>query len=151
MTDEKEPDRLVVGISGASGVIYGVRLLKLLRKFPVETHLVMSRSAELTLAYETDLKVSELQGLADAVYPIGDLGAAISIISSFSLSFCRFSCVIRPVSGRGRISSCRIRSSRPACFSLRICRCSSHDISAPPILVDTASINTDATPVPSGL
>ena len=70
--------RLVVGISGASGVIYGVRLLKLLSKLAVETHLVMTRSAELTLAYETDLKVSEVQALADSVYPVGDLGAALS-------------------------------------------------------------------------
>ena len=70
--------RLVVGISGASGVIYGVRLLKLLSKLAVETHLVMTRSAELTLAYETDLKVSEVQALADSVFPVGDLGAALS-------------------------------------------------------------------------
>jgi len=48
-----EPRRLVVGISGASGVIYGVRMLELLRDTNVETHLVMSKSAELTLAYET--------------------------------------------------------------------------------------------------
>ena len=51
-------DRLVVGISGASGVVYGIRLLETLRALPVESHLVISKSAELTLAYETDLKVA---------------------------------------------------------------------------------------------
>jgi 4-hydroxy-3-polyprenylbenzoate decarboxylase len=95
MTEQTEPARLAVGISGASGVIYGVRLLELLRKFPVETHLVMSRSAELTLAYETDLKVSEVQALADAVYPVGDLGAALS-----SGSFRTMGMVIAPCSVR---------------------------------------------------
>jgi 4-hydroxy-3-polyprenylbenzoate decarboxylase len=95
MTEQTEPARLAVGISGASGVIYGVRLLELLRKLPVETHLVMSRSAELTLAYETDLKVSEVQALADAVYPVGDLGAALS-----SGSFRTMGMVIAPCSVR---------------------------------------------------
>lgn len=71
-------ERLVVGISGASGVIYGVRLLELLREAPVETHLVLSRAAETTLAYETDRKVADLQALADVVHPVGDIGASIS-------------------------------------------------------------------------
>jgi flavin prenyltransferase len=70
--------RLIVGISGASGAVYGVRLLKALQESGVETHLVMSRSAEVTLAYETDLKVADVQALADYVHPIGDIGAAIS-------------------------------------------------------------------------
>ena len=65
MNEQKEPARLVVGISGASGVIYGVRLLELLKKLPVETHLVMSRSAEVTLALETGLKPAELRARAD--------------------------------------------------------------------------------------
>lgn len=71
-------DRLVVGISGASGIIYGIRLLELLREAPVETHLVMSRAAETTLAYETDRKVADVKALADVVHPIGDIGASIS-------------------------------------------------------------------------
>ena len=54
--------RLIVGISGASGVIYGVRLLQALKRLPVETHLVMTRTAEVALAHETDLKVSECGG-----------------------------------------------------------------------------------------
>jgi 4-hydroxy-3-polyprenylbenzoate decarboxylase len=74
--------RLIVGITGASGVRYGVRLLELLRDLPVESHLVMSKAAELTLAYETDLKAAEVRALADVVYPVGDVGAAISSASS---------------------------------------------------------------------
>ncbi len=52
----KTPRRLVVGISGASGAIYGVRILELLQKTDIETHLVMSKSAEMTLVYETQYK-----------------------------------------------------------------------------------------------
>ena len=73
-----DQNRLIVGISGASGVIYGVRLLQALRELGVETHLVMSRTAEITLAHETALKVPEVQGLADKVYRIDDLAAAIA-------------------------------------------------------------------------
>jgi 4-hydroxy-3-polyprenylbenzoate decarboxylase len=85
--------RLIVGITGASGVRYGVRLLELLRDLPVESHLVMSKAAELTLAYETDLKAAEVRALADVVYPVGDVGAAIS-----SGSFQTLGMVIAPCS-----------------------------------------------------
>jgi 4-hydroxy-3-polyprenylbenzoate decarboxylase len=68
----------VVGISGASGAIYGVRLLKLLRDAEVESHLVMSRSAQVTLAQETGLRIADVQALADVFYPNTDIGAAIS-------------------------------------------------------------------------
>jgi 4-hydroxy-3-polyprenylbenzoate decarboxylase len=70
--------RIVVGISGASGAIYGVRLLKMLRQANVESHLVVSRSAQITLAQETDLGLADLQALADVFYPNTDIGAAIS-------------------------------------------------------------------------
>jgi 4-hydroxy-3-polyprenylbenzoate decarboxylase len=93
MAESGRKARLVVGISGASGVIYGVRLLKLLKNLPVETHLVMTRSAELTLAYETDLKVSDVQALADSVYPVSDMGAALS-----SGSFRTIGMVVAPCS-----------------------------------------------------
>src|SRR5213082_3360989 len=72
------PQRLIVGISGASGVIYGARLLELLRPLPVESHLVMSRSAEVTLALETGLKPADLRARADVVHAVGDLAAPIS-------------------------------------------------------------------------
>ncbi|MGE0724139.1 MAG: UbiX family flavin prenyltransferase [Alphaproteobacteria bacterium] len=70
--------RLVVGISGASGIAYGVRLLEALRPGPIETHLVMSRSAEVTLAYELSRKVADVHALADVVHRADDLAAAIS-------------------------------------------------------------------------
>jgi 4-hydroxy-3-polyprenylbenzoate decarboxylase len=70
--------RLIVGISGASGAVYGVRLLEALRRSTIETHLVMSHLAEVTLAYETDLKVADVHTLADVVYSMNDIGAAIS-------------------------------------------------------------------------
>jgi flavin prenyltransferase len=69
---------LVVGISGASGVIYGIRLLEILRDLDIPAHLVMSRSAEVTLAHETDLKVADVRALAAKVYAQSDIGAAIS-------------------------------------------------------------------------
>jgi len=75
MTD---PSRLIVGISGASGVIYGIRLLQALKKLPVKTHLVMTRTAEVTLAHETDLKVEDVRQLADVTYRADDLAAAVS-------------------------------------------------------------------------
>src|SRR5260370_13696712 len=78
MAEKSERPRLIVGISGASGAIYGARLLELLRALPVETHLVMSRTAEVTLALETDLKSALVRSLADVVYASGDLAAPIS-------------------------------------------------------------------------
>lgn len=74
----EKPQRIVVGISGASGVIYGVRLLQLLREMSLEIHLVMSKAAEVTLAYETDLKVAQVRALAHHCHSITDMGAAIS-------------------------------------------------------------------------
>jgi 4-hydroxy-3-polyprenylbenzoate decarboxylase len=94
--------RLIVGISGASGVIYGIRMLELLRDTAVETHLVISKSAEITVAYETDWKVVDVKALADVVYPAADIGAAIS-----SGSFKTMGMVVAPCSIRsmGEISS----------------------------------------------
>ena len=67
---------LIVGISGATGVVYGLRTLQMLRQLKVESHLVMSRSAEITLAYETTLKLAEVHAMADAVYAFSDIAAA---------------------------------------------------------------------------
>ena len=72
------PKRLIIGISGASGVTYGVRMLQLLRNAGVETHLVMSKTAELTFAYETDLKIGEVRELANVSHAIDDMAASIS-------------------------------------------------------------------------
>ena len=90
--------RLIVGITGASGVRYGVRLLEILRDLPVESHLVLSKAAELTLAYETDLKVAEVKALADVVYPVGDVGAAISSGSFQTLGMVIAPCSVRSMS-----------------------------------------------------
>jgi flavin prenyltransferase len=90
--------RLIVAITGASGVVYGVRLLELLKKLPVETHLVVSRSAELTLALETDLKPADLRSRADVVHAIGDMAAPISSGSFQTLGMIIAPCSIRSMS-----------------------------------------------------
>lgn len=73
-----DPLRLIIGISGASGVVYGIRLLEILRSTAVETHLVMSKAAEMTIGYETDRKPAEIRKTADVWYPAVDIGAPIS-------------------------------------------------------------------------
>ena len=70
--------RLVVGISGASGVILGIRLLEVLRPMEIETHLVLSPAARITIAQETDWKVSDVVALADQVHKHDDIGATIA-------------------------------------------------------------------------
>lgn len=70
--------RMIVGISGASGIVYGIRALEALRELGIETHMVASKAAEMTLGYETDLRIAELRDLADHVYKIGDVGASIA-------------------------------------------------------------------------
>lgn len=90
--------RLIVGISGASGVIYGIRLLEILRDMPVETHLVMSRSAEITIAHETDRKIADIKALADVWYKQEDIGAAISSGSFKTLGMVVAPCTIRSAS-----------------------------------------------------
>jgi flavin prenyltransferase len=90
--------RLIVGISGASGTIYGVRLLELLRKAGIETHLVMSKSAEMTLVYETDLKPKDVRALASVNYPAADIGAAISSGSFPTMGMIVAPCSIRTMS-----------------------------------------------------
>jgi 4-hydroxy-3-polyprenylbenzoate decarboxylase len=70
--------RLVVGITGASGVVFGVRALELLRDAGIETHLVLTRSAALTIGYELEVKVEEVKALAAVVHPLTDVGASIA-------------------------------------------------------------------------
>lgn len=95
MTEISGHPRLIVGISGASGVIYGARLLELLRPLPVETHLVISRAAEVALALETDLKPAAVRARAHRVHATGDLAAPIS-----SGSFQTMGMVVAPCSIR---------------------------------------------------
>jgi 4-hydroxy-3-polyprenylbenzoate decarboxylase len=73
-----DPIRLIVGISGASGACYGIRLLEVLASTAVETHLVMSKAAEMTVGSETQRKPSEIRKLADVSHPVMDIGASIS-------------------------------------------------------------------------
>lgn len=99
MTDPATPPpRLVVGISGASGVIYGIRMLQTLRRIGVESHLVVSRSAEVTLAHETAMKVAELRALADVSYAAADIGAAVSSGSFRTLGMVVAPCSVRTMS-----------------------------------------------------
>ena len=101
-TDMTGPSRLIVGISGASGVIYGIRLLEALKALPkarrVETHLVMTRTAEVTLAHETRIKVSDVRRLADVAYKIDDLAAAISSGSYRTMGMVVAPCSMRSLS-----------------------------------------------------
>ncbi|MBI4464913.1 MAG: UbiX family flavin prenyltransferase [Acidobacteria bacterium] len=73
------PRRIVIGISGATGAIYGIRLLQVLKMAPeMESHLVMSKAAERTITFETDLTIRQARDLADVSYNIKDIGATIS-------------------------------------------------------------------------
>jgi flavin prenyltransferase len=75
MPDSDTGGHLIVGISGASGTIYGIRLLEVLRELGVPTHLILSRMAQVTLAAETDFKVADVEKLATVVHANTDLGA----------------------------------------------------------------------------
>jgi 4-hydroxy-3-polyprenylbenzoate decarboxylase len=98
MTESLAMRRIVVGISGASGAIYGARLLELLRPLPVETHLVVSRAAEVTLALETGLKPAALRARADVVHAIGDMAAAVSSGSFKTIGMVVAPCSVRSMS-----------------------------------------------------
>ncbi|MBN9082841.1 MAG: 3-octaprenyl-4-hydroxybenzoate carboxy-lyase [Rhizobiales bacterium 62-17] len=90
--------RIIVGISGASGIVYGVRMLEVLRKAGVETHLVMTKAAEMTLGYESELKAKDVRDMADVAYPIADIGASISSGSFRTMGMVIIPCSIRTMS-----------------------------------------------------
>ncbi|WP_323039709.1 UbiX family flavin prenyltransferase [Gemmobacter sp.] len=92
------PRRMIVGISGASGVIYGIRLLEILRGLGIETHLIMSPAAEITLAHETDLKVAQVRAMADHCHAQGNIAAAISSGSFRTMGMIVAPCSIRSMS-----------------------------------------------------
>lgn len=92
------PRRLIVGISGASGVIYGVRLLQLLQIAGVETHLVISRSAEVTIAHELDMKLRDVKALASVAYSNQDIAAVIASGSFVTDGMIVAPCSIRSLS-----------------------------------------------------
>ena len=92
--------RLIVGISGASGAVYGVRLLQVLRDVAgIETHLVMSQAARQTLSLETDLSLRDVQALADVVHDARDIAASISSGSFKTAGMVILPCSIKTLSG----------------------------------------------------
>ena len=90
--------RIIVGISGASGVTYGIRLLEILRPTDIETHLIMSNSAEITLAYESNLKVSDVKNLANVTHNVKDIAACLSSGSYRTLGMVIAPCSVRTMS-----------------------------------------------------
>ncbi len=90
--------RLIVGIAGATGIVYGVRILQMLRSASIETHLVVSRAGHLTRAYETDLKRKELEALADVVHSASNLAAAIASGSFRTMGMIVAPCSVRTLS-----------------------------------------------------
>ncbi|MDP3368496.1 MAG: UbiX family flavin prenyltransferase [Brevundimonas sp.] len=92
------PARLIVGISGASGVTYGVRMLDALRELGVESHLVVTRAALLTLSQETDLSADDLLGRADVTHRLNDVGASIASGSFRTMGMIVAPCSVRTMS-----------------------------------------------------
>jgi 4-hydroxy-3-polyprenylbenzoate decarboxylase len=92
------PRRLVVGISGASGAILGIRLLEILRPLEIETHLVLSPAARVTIAQETGRAISEVQALADVNYNPADIGASIASGSFETMGMVIIPCSIKTLS-----------------------------------------------------
>ena len=95
---KSERPRLVVGISGASGVLYGLRALDACRDLGVESHLIMSRAAALTLAQETELSVADVQARADVTHKVADVGAAVASGSFPTLGMIVAPCSVRTMS-----------------------------------------------------
>ncbi|HLE16620.1 MAG TPA: UbiX family flavin prenyltransferase [Anaerolineales bacterium] len=120
--------RLVVGITGASGVILGIRLLEMVREFGIETHLVLSPAARATIAQETTWKVSEVAALADVHYNYQDIGAAIASGSFATLGMVIIPCSIKTLSAvansyagdlLGRAADVTLKEGRPLVLVVR--------------------------------
>lgn len=94
----EEKRRLVVGISGASGAILGIRLLEVLRPMGIETHLVLSPAAHATIVYETDRTVSDVLALGDVTYDYADVGATLASGSFITLGMVVIPCSIKTLS-----------------------------------------------------
>jgi 4-hydroxy-3-polyprenylbenzoate decarboxylase len=94
-----EMKKLIVGISGATGAIYGIRLLEVLSKSDVETHLIITEAAEKTILMETNWEIKKIKSLARVTYDIKDLGAAISSGSFLSEGMVIIPCSIKSLSG----------------------------------------------------
>ncbi|MES2342521.1 MAG: UbiX family flavin prenyltransferase [Pseudomonadota bacterium] len=90
--------RLIVGVSGASGVAYGLRTLDACRELGVESHLILSKAAALTIAQETDLSLADVQARADVVHKVGDVGASVASGSYPTLGMIVAPCSVRTMS-----------------------------------------------------
>ena len=97
-SSSSNPRRLIVGISGASGIVYGVRILQVLQHSDIETHLVMSDSARMTLATELDMSVKEVEALASEVHNAKNMGATISSGSFKTMGMVVAPCSIKSLS-----------------------------------------------------
>jgi 4-hydroxy-3-polyprenylbenzoate decarboxylase len=95
---ENARQKLVVGISGASGVAYGLRVLDACRELGVESHLILSKAAVLTLTHETDRTVADVNAMADVVHKVGDIGASVASGSFRSLGMIIAPCSVRTMS-----------------------------------------------------
>jgi 4-hydroxy-3-polyprenylbenzoate decarboxylase len=102
--DVSVPQRLIVGITGASGVVYGIRLLEVLRDSPVETHLVISEAARRVIELESRMPLAEVEGLANVTYGEGEIDAAISSGSFLTMGMVIAPCSIKTLSA---VAHCR--------------------------------------------
>ena len=91
--------RIVIGISGASGVIYGVRMLEMLKETDFETHLIISSSGRLNIEIETRYKLADVEDMADFVYDHKDMAASLSSGSFLTEGMVVIPCTIRSLSG----------------------------------------------------
>ncbi len=93
------PNRIIIGMSGASGVIYGIRLLEVLRARPgIETHLVITKAAERTIAEETGFRISDVKAMATVTHPVADVGASIASGSFQTMGMAVAPCSIHTLS-----------------------------------------------------
>ena len=97
-SSSSNPRRLIIGISGASGIVYGVRILQVLQHSDIETHLVMSDSARMTLAIELEMSVKEVEALASEVHSAKNIGATISSGSFKTMGMVVAPCSIKSLS-----------------------------------------------------
>ncbi len=93
------PERLIIAITGASGAIYAIRLLEVLQKTDIEAHLIISNAAKQTIAIETDYSINQIKSLANQVYDIRDIGAAISSGSFITKGMIILPCSMKTLSG----------------------------------------------------
>lgn len=91
-------DELIIAITGASGAIYGIRLLEVLKQLPITTHLIVSKSAGITISYETEYSIEQVKELADNVHNVNDIAACISSGSYHSKGMIIAPCSIKTMS-----------------------------------------------------